>query len=324
MACTAATVLVFSGCQSPPRPPEIRDTVKSQRQQLEDMVNRMIQRCNGNQECETFWRNWLADRLLELQQLEIEALRENWRDAYERRKEWEKKIRDMLPNWPDIKPLLPWGKNAIVTADLTSSPLGVDQESEGSSWDTTVSVVGQISFSLPVLSASFDISGHLSLEGQTASNGSVTANIYAGALTAKNSTVDSITLTIEKDEGNIVTIDSTGNGTASFVVSRFISDKTWNAVTPYYIRINLPVVRTSNGEVRLLASNVRLADLMPFATYRLSDYNGDGILDHASDYAAILADYAAQVRRADVNCDGVYTPSDLDEWNSMFTEDTQP
>jgi hypothetical protein len=56
-----------------------------------------------------------------------DAVNENWRDAYERRKAWEEKIRDMLPDFPDIKditlPFAPEPSQSSVTFDLHFTPI---------------------------------------------------------------------------------------------------------------------------------------------------------------------------------------------------------
>jgi hypothetical protein len=336
IACAAGALLV-NGCTSVPTPMEIEQQVQTAEDRLIDLVNQEIAKCNGDQACIDGWRQWLRDRLAELNQLRIRALEESWKDARKRREEWEKKIRDMFPSFPDIKELLPWGKSTKVTSDLATGPVGSSGSSSAGggvgasmatpvpvSWVQSVPVTGSLSLANSEYSVDTVITGNLSISGTTSSNGAINAEVYAGALNATivglNSSVV-LTVDTEASPANSLTINSAGSGRISIVFARSIPDLAWDAIVPGLIRVSLPVTRHIDGTLHISLSGAVLGQVMPTTPYSTSDYDGNGVLNYTMDYAAFLTAFANKELRADTNCDGYWTQADIDRWDRLFQSD---
>jgi hypothetical protein len=320
----AGVVALVPSCASPPTPIEIDRTYDADVERLMQLRDEMIASCNGDVACIREAYTWFRDRLNELFMIREKAREANWRDAYERRKEWEKKIRDMLPNWPDLKSLIPKG-GITGSVSLDSTALGSGSSNASSFvpvlWDSTITITGTVQFA-GSLQATADVSGSISLSGSTASDGTRTADIYSGSVVAKvQGRNDLVTMTIEKDARNRLVIAPDGTGTLTMVVTREISDNRWNALVPYYIQVQLPVTRTGDDRIHVNINNATMPTITRQAPFLITDYNGDGVRDHTADYAALLADHAQHADRADMNVDGVWDQADLDMWENLYLID---
>lgn len=324
LALVAGTMTIMPSCASPPTMPEITAQFDQEAELLKQARDQMIAACNGDAACIAAAKAWYTTIYTELLRLRWEAIQENWQDAYERRKEWEKKIREMFPSWPDLKDIIP-KLGVLGTIDIESSALG--SGSSGSvaltspTWESTIKISGTVQFSGSLL-ATGEVSGSLSMSGNTASDGSRTAQVYSGMIVAKIiDTDDLVTLTLEKDSRNQLTIGADGVGTLNLVFTREISDKAWNAIVPYFIQVKVPVTRTSNDRIEVNLSGVKLSKITGRTPFAITDYNDDGVRDHTLDYASLLADYAMLDTRADMNTDGAWTQADLDMWENLHLAD---
>jgi hypothetical protein len=256
------------------------------------------------------------------------------KEANEARKEWEKKLRDMIPSWPDLKEVLPWGGLVgnldVQTTALGSVPPAQSSTSDGGgqvallmgphTWSSTVKLQGSFSMTYAAGTVTADVSGALLLTGQTTSTGRQ-AEVYAGTVIIETSDGDLVTLTVEKD-ANVLQLDGSDNGHITFVVTREISDEAWNAVLPYFIRIHLPVHRNADDTLSIVMNNATLSQLTNRTKFAVTDFNHDGIRN-AVDRVAFLAGHAAQQERADMDGDQNWDQDDIDAWDERFLRDTQ-
>jgi hypothetical protein len=132
---------------------------------------------------------------------------------------------------------------------------------------------------------------------------------------------DMVTLTVEKDSRNRIEIGPDGVGTLTAVVSRQISDKQWGGLIPYFILVRLPVTRTADDCIHINMNGATMATITRRTPFAVTDYNGDGVRDHTLDYTTLLADFAQQAGRADMNRDGSWTQADLDMWENLYQAD---
>lgn len=183
--------------------------------------------------------------------------------------------------------------------------------------------------SVPTLSETLTVSGTLSLSGHTFPDGSISADIDGGSFSIVPGSVSGkATLTIDAaadPASGRLTVDASGDGTITMVVTRSIPDAAWNAVLPGFIRITLPVRRDpESGVVAFSASNTRLGEIMPHTPYRITDFDDNGTREYTMDFAALITAFNARDAEADVNCDGAWTQADIDLWQAMFAEDADP
>lgn len=280
----------------------------------------MKRQCNGDPACIAAVNEWYREMLQDVLDGYRDAIRENWKDAYERRKAWEDKLREMIPTWPDLKTLLP-KKGVIGSINLTTTSLGSGSPSEAALWDTTIKLSGTSVFT-NTLSATAEITGTISMSGFTAADGSRSADIYSGSIVATiNGGDDMMTMTLETDPRNHLVLGANNTGTLTMIVTREISDKRWNALVPYYIQVQLPVTRLPDDTLTISMNGVKLTAITGHRPFTITDYNGDGIRDYSSDYAIFLADHGVGAPRADMNEDGIFDQDDLDMWTNLFLID---
>lgn len=124
---SAAAAFTLVGCATPPSPIEIDEQYDRYGDDLEKALHRMLQACQSDpnpSECAANVINWYLQQLALLEQARQDAINENWKDAYERRRLWEEHFREMFPDWPEFEKLIePLWMEAQVQFDLsTGSP----------------------------------------------------------------------------------------------------------------------------------------------------------------------------------------------------------
>lgn len=320
----AAGTLTIAGCDEAQK---ALDRLDSSLISIDDYANEQISKCT-DQSCVDYWKNWAAEQHTLSEAVRRSIIQEDFQHARQQNDEWQKTIRQTVPTWPDIKDLIPYHKDTPTTPDVTGKPV---QPAGGGSTQQGAPVVpaaylitGTVALEDPVYPASLRVAGSFRISGQFTSDGGLNASITGGSLNVTElNTGEVITLAIDPDVRNRITIDGAGSGRIEFVSITSVTNEMWDLVLPRYLRLSFPVVRQSNGTLRLVADHARLGDLMPFTPYYVTDYDRNGVRDHAPDLAAYLTGRAAHEERADVNADGVWNQADIDQWESMFLDDSQ-
>jgi hypothetical protein len=325
IAGTALTMCgIMPGCASTPTQIEIENIYDQALKRLNAALELLLSQCAQDEACETQVRTWYTQMYQLIESGRLAAHERRWKDAEKRRDEWEKKFRDMLPGFPEIKPLLPWGSSATITTSLVSTPIQTVQNLTPAPWTQSLNISGDVAFDIGTFAANANCMGSLQIEFTQAANGSITGNVFAGSFFAKDTISDTtVTLTVEKDEANVLTLSTAGSGTITILFTRYVSDEAWNAVMPTFVRLRAPVTIDAAQRLHVDLENVTWNSIMPRTPYPVTDYNNDGVRDLASDRAAFLADWAAHANsRCDINGDGVWDQTDVTWWDEMFAEDT--
>jgi hypothetical protein len=324
------SLTVLPSCATaPPTVPEIQTTYDIEAQRLREARDEMIRQCNGDQVCIQKARDWYQDHLTELQAIRQDA------------------IREMFPNWPDIKGLIPMF-GSVGSLSIDSTPLGsgavptqvisigIEGNDEGggvegiasptpasNKWQSSIDLSGSIQLS-GTRSINATIKGSLALSGTTGADGTRSADVYSGSIVASVVGVaDMTTLTVTKDARNRLVVGANGTGTLTLVVTREVSDRAWNALTPHYMQVKFPVTRSADDRIHVSMSGVTISQMMGRQPFAITDYNNDGTRDHATDYPVLLLEHAQHVARADINEDGVWNQADLDVWGNLFQADLE-
>jgi hypothetical protein len=307
----------------PPTRLEIEDYYDRARRILKEEFDKLIESCNGDFECQQAWRREYARFLMELLTMKNSAINEHWKDTRQRRDDWEKKIRDLIPGWPDLEGIIRGRPQGQITTTLTTDLVKLPQMSGPATWTQPVSLDGTVSLTSNVLTWSAVCSGSLQFEFTKQQGSGLTGQIYSGSLFLKGAASTSLSLTVEKHEANKATLDPSGNGTISILFKRYVSEEGWNAILPSYVRLSAPISLDANNRLNINLQNASWDSLVPHQPWAITDYNKDGQRDLSTDRAAFLADWSLQTSfRSDINGDGVWDQADIDEWDNMFAEDS--
>lgn len=320
----AAGTLTIAGCDEAQK---AKERIEAETKRVIDIAEEEKRKCTDPQ-CRIGWETWKIQQVGKLSDVYIHVIQEDFDHARQQHDEWEKKIRETIPTWPDIKDLIPYHKDTPTTPDVTGKPV---QPAGGGSTQQGAPVVpaaylitGTVALDEPAYPASLRVAGSFRISGQFTSDGGLEAAITGGSLNVTElNTGEVITLAIDPDVRNRITIDGAGLGRIEFVSVTSVTNEMWDLVLPRYLRLSVPVVRQTNGTLRLVADHARLGDLMPFTPYYVTDYDRNSVREHAPDLAAYLTGHAAHEERADVNSDGVWDQADIDQWESMFLEDSR-
>lgn len=318
----AGSLTLLPSCAiSPPTQEDIERTYDNDLERLKEEYQRRYAECNGDAGCIQKLNQWWNAMWTEWWHARRAARDRNWEDAYKRREEWGKKLREALPGWPAIRDLIPKA-GVLSTIDVDSSSLGSQPPgTEPRSWASTITLSGTGQVSGPII-LSLEVSGFLTMSGVTGVDGSRSASIYSGSVLLKAADGDGIvSMTIDKDDRNRLEIGADGTGTMTLVVTRAISDKEWNTLVPYYIQMTIPVTRSADDRVHIDLTEAKASEAIGRKPFAITDYNADGVRDHTLDYSALLGDYAQQAERADMNMDGEWTQADLDMWENLYLAD---
>lgn len=133
LALICASGLFLYACEStPPTMPEIGNYYDQRVKQVQEARDEMLRECQNASDpiaCADAVRQWYREAMTLLNQARDAAINENWQDSYDRRKAWEEKIRDMLPDFPKIKdislPFAPEPSQSNVTFELDLTPITV-------------------------------------------------------------------------------------------------------------------------------------------------------------------------------------------------------
>ncbi|MBN8598760.1 MAG: hypothetical protein J0L78_13900 [Planctomycetes bacterium] len=126
-----------------------------------------------------------------------------------------------------------------------------------------------------------------------------------------------ITLTPVNTDFNFINIGGDGQGAIETSLKVTASDADAAICLPVYVRLRIPITQTAYGW-RANFPAMPLSSLAPKPPNPIRDYNKDGLLDFASDYAAFMVDYNAHAYFTDRNGDGTWTQADVDRWIQEF------
>jgi hypothetical protein len=185
----------------------------------------------------------------------------------------------------------------------------------------TLTINGTAALANDEFSTTASIAGSIALAGAVLDDQSYTGVVQSGVLTVNIAYGGIATLQVVPDDANVIDIAPNGAGTVTTLFTLAHSDVAWNAVLPGYVRIQLPVTRAANGALTIQFGPTPTADLVPFQPHPLSDYNGDGVWDYASDLAEFMIDFADQRLIADIDDNGIWDSNDIDLWTNIFWHD---
>lgn len=114
-----ASTLNMSGCATAPTPQEIETQTDDVIRTINRVMDEAVGRCNGDQSCINTVNQHRQELIAKAIEARLEALQENWQDARERRRELEREILELLPNFPDLKPVI----DLIYGSSSTSSTI---------------------------------------------------------------------------------------------------------------------------------------------------------------------------------------------------------
>ncbi len=129
------------------------------------------------------------------------------------------------------------------------------------------------------------------------------------------------TLAVELDTANTLVTDDTGQGwlTARFVSSHSV--ESWSAIMPGRMQLRVPVTIDAGGVIHADTSTTPWEDYYTPRMRPCTDFNLDGSLDFASDFAAFLEAHAVNDPGTDIDTDGAWTQADINLWVVHFDED---
>ncbi len=331
----------MTGCQSPPTTEEIHKEYQYFYNQLEEQYQKMLIECEKvytdpeeRKACKSLALSWRNERWTELQRAEESAVNEEWEEARERRKALEEKLREMLPDFPDLRdifePLIIGGSMDI---DITATPMQQQHYAmsltggdiiHASTPNSPVRyrLSGTTALDSDTMSMTMDMGGLLSMTLDTDQFGATFGFVHTGYLHSTAIDGTEITLTIVDDPQNIVETDNNGVGWITLLTTMEHSDEEWNAILPYYNRVRFPLEVQPNGSLDINTHGWVPTDMyVPYIPWASSDYNMDGTLDYDTDFPAFLEDFDEEDLRADQNVDGVWDQEDIDLWLNRFWTD---
>ena len=95
----------------------------------------------------------------------------------------------------------------------------------------------------------------------------------------------------------------------------------WTACLASPMMVRVPISEGANGGLTASFAGP-FRRLEPFqGRWPSSDFDGSGLLQRTSDYAAFLSAWGAGQPAADLNRDGVWDSADVDLWNQRFDQD---
>lgn len=188
-------------------------------------------------------------------------------------------------------------------------------------------ISGSVTYWEDGVTVTSSVDGQLDLAKDVSVPGGTHWNVISGVVTVTLDDGSSVDMFVTSEEGNSIFTDSTGSGELNILFENHYSSGPWSAVLPFYNRMRLPVDLTTEEAIVIQTGWVAVADLVPHVPWPASDYNGDGVLDFDTDFAAFMDGLNNQEPLADVNNDGLWNDDDIDLWISRFWEDyhaTQP
>lgn len=382
-ACaTVLTVMSIAGCAAPPTHEEIGTQYDQWVTAIHQAVQIQVAWCNDyiddpdeNAECR---QNAVANgqRLIQLaNEARIAADQRRWEDARDRRRELEEDLRELIPDFPNLAPILePLLMSGVVRSTLTLSPAGpLPSVDDGILWSDQVahaisviapipgdiadgqsgSMVGALSdpsiegiavspagtvtatlsyrssyligggysFDSDTLTLGGDLSGSLTIRSQVSSDGTISATIESASGTIGSDIAD-VDFSLVRSDASVITIGPDLRGVAELTVRVSGVPIEWGALLPEYYRLRLPI--TLNGSTFTIDPGpLDASEISPTLAHPSSDYNGDGIYDYASDFAAFLTGFGRSEFRADMNLDGEWTSDDVIRWEAAFDTDSR-
>jgi len=266
------------------------------------------------------------------------------KDARAERQKLYDKLIGLIPQPPELKDLLEELKklidedkkkigDGILDAIPRKLPPGTPIDTKG----------GGISVQHLLSSLDYVLTGNFNFhEGQLAGNYGITGSFHVNATRNESGFVDTITsgtisvrppvgptlkFPIDQQYSQILTstltADAAGNGTIHIYVrtdALTLPANLLSAIINPVAGITLPITIDAQGHVRF-RFNDKIGKLFSSDPWLSSDYDKDGALDLASDYAAFLDGWAGSETLADSNFDGVWDQTDIDLWLTRFQRD---
>ena len=165
------------------------------------------------------------------------------------------------------------------------------------------------------------VSGVLNISLFDSSDGTISGYIIDGSATLTVGT-DTITFGAESDLPSEVFLDQSGSGYIDGIFAMSMSDTAWDALTPGYIHVQVPVVRNADGTWSISTGGaVETSSLIPFRPDMVLDYDRNGMYEYNSDLAAFVVGLAAHEWMADVNVDGLWDADDIAEFDRIWASD---
>jgi hypothetical protein len=341
-----ASVSLSSGCASAPSPAEIELQTDDVIRTIDRVMDEAVARCNGDEACireVNQERNRLKSLALEAR---LNALAENWRDARERRREFERELLEILPNFPDLRDVIDLinsdisAHDSVIQLNVEGTPTRQPQGSgslgyaNAGSYTRHAGSQGAAGFRRQTYrftgtaSAAFDaqtVSGAVDFEAvldeSTAASGAFHASLRSGAGTWQSGPI-SAAITVHPLGANSAVIPASGPGMLRVLLEFDYSSDAWAAVLPVYQTLNVPVTRV-DGRIVLSDEPFELLEFAPHIEHPASDFHRDGVLHHPTDLAAFLAGVSSQQTLADMNHDGVWDSADYVLWDAVFFYDLQ-
>jgi len=325
----------MNGCASPPSPVEIQDQTDDFIATINRLMDEAVVRCNGDQGCVDAVnerRNILIDGALETRR---KAMEENWKDARERRRQLEKELYEMLPDFPDLKPAIDlifgdtWSSDTSFLFDVNGTPVQIfqfaDQSGNSSSGVSMMNPSTKLRFTGPttVTIAGSSLAGNLAFDifvtESIDQNGSYQAAIQSGSGTWTSGSLDA-QFTIAVLGKNEIAIPNGSPGIITILLDIDYNSDAWASVLPRYQTFHIPITRTGD-QFEITDQPVGLFDNAPHIEHPASDYNRDGLLDLATDSAAYLQGLLALVRIADMKHVGSWDAQDHTIWTTVVQAD---
>lgn len=337
--CTALTLM--PGCANPPTPAQIEQKYQDGKILIEEAYHLMVASCRENYppgsdaqtQCLQAADEWRQTQYTLALAARDDAYAENWASARRRKEQLEKQLQDMLPNWPEIKELItiidngsaqatgtPGGTRFVAADTLPGGAAPIGGEIPVPIELQSYAFIGQIQFDWGGSTVSAPFSGTLNIHGSQTGL-SYSGVVRSGTLEATFPGGVGARLVVVKEPSNIISTDASGEGHMVFLADLEHDLESWDSILSSRYRIFVPITVDAQGVIMIDTTSEQIASMLPYAPRPYTDYNLDGTYDFQSDFNAFIADFALHHPATDVNLDGIWNQSDVDQWVIEFNED---
>lgn len=330
---------ILPGCANPPTPTDIEAEFNIARQVINESHAAMVQGCRSDFAEGTPERNscirdanlWRQAAMTEALNARSNAYNENWRAARDSRKRLEEKLQDVLPNWPQIKDLITIIDNGTVQGIATPGGLryvaadigtnnGVGGEIPVPIQLQAYAFSGQIQFDWGSTTVAAPFAGTLEFQGSRIGS-AYSGVVRSGTLEATFPGGVQARLVVVKQPSNTISTSGSGDGQMVFLAEFEHDMESWESILFSRYRILVPITMDAQGIITIDTTSDEVAAMLPYAPRPYTDYNLDGVYDYQSDFGAFMSDFASQSVATDINYDGLWNQSDIDQWISEFDAD---